>query len=168
MSITQDVNAISVAQTRILKCPGVTLDLTPATTGRTLYTITGDPIIVFNIYGVCSTAIGGGAARPFLQLTPIAAYGAAALPICALHATIAALNAGDIVCMTGVAIGVLTTQAVTGIHSTNEATGLWGGDTMTMVPGVIQIVNTVSAVSGIIDWYLDYQPCSPACRVTVR
>ena len=70
--------------------------------------------------------------------------------------------------MTGVAAGILTVQLVQSIHSTNEATGLWGGDTMLMVPGVIQIVNATSAVSGILDWYLDYQPCSPACRVTVR
>jgi hypothetical protein len=169
MSLPQRIRALTTQQERILKCPGVALDLAPATVGRTLYTITGDPILVKYIFALCSVDIGGGAARPFLQLTANAAYGGGVAPICALSASIAAVNAGEFLQMTGVAAGILTAAAVPGIRSTGEATGIWGpGDFVLLVPGVIQIVNTVSAVSGILDWYLYYVPTSPQCRVTVR
>ena len=154
----------------VLKCPGVAADLTPATTGRTLYTITGDPIIVHYMFGVVSTVIGAGLAVPFLQLTANAAYGGTVIPMCALAAAINADAVGTIYTWTGAAAGVLTPTAVVGIKSSAEATGLWStaGDILILVPGVIQIVNTVSAVSGIIDWYLFYRPTSDNCQVRAR
>ena len=169
MSVTQDMNAISVAQTRILKCPGVTTDLSPATVGTTLYTITGDPVHVLYMFGLVSTVIGAGAAVPSLQLTANAAYGAGVAPIAAASASIANVAAGTIVGMTGVAATQLVIVGTLGIRNTGEANGLWGpAEYMLMVPGVIQIINTVSAVSGIIDWYLMYQPVSPRSHVAVR
>lgn len=164
MGLATLVKSTYLNQSRCVKRLGVTADLTPATAGRTLFTISGDPIIVEYIFGVCVEDIGGGAARPFLQLTANAAYGAGVAPICALSASIAAVNAGELLIMTGVAAGLLTAAAVPGIKSTAEATGLWGpatggGDFVILVPGIVQIVNTVSAVSGLIDWFMWYKPC---------
>jgi hypothetical protein len=168
MSTVGLVKGIFQRQARTTKCPGLALDLQPATVGRTLYTITGDPILVHYIFAVCSVDIGGGAATPFLQLTANAAYGAGVAPICALHASIAAVNAGQILQMTGVAAGILTTAAVPGIRSTNEATGIWASTYMILVPGIIQIVNATGAVSGVLDWYMKWEPTSDNCAVAVR
>jgi hypothetical protein len=173
MAQTQIIRNTAQLQTRVLKCPGVALDIAPATVGRTLYTITGDPILVHYLFGVVSTVIGAGAARPFLQLTANAAYGATVIPMCALSASIANDAVGTIYTWDGTAAGLLTPTAVVGIKSTAEATGVWGpatgaGDFIILVPGIIQIVNTVSAVTGVIDWYLAYEPTSTNCNVAVR
>jgi hypothetical protein len=148
----------------------VALDLAPATVGRTLYTISGDPIIVHYLFGVVSTVIGAGLATPFLQLTANAAYGGTVIPMCALAAAINADAVGTIYTWDGTAAGVLTPKAVVGIKSSAEATGLWStaGDILILVPGIIQIVNATSAVTGVIDWYLYYEPTSDNCLVTVR
>jgi hypothetical protein len=173
MSVTSLIRQISTQQTRILKCPGLATDLAPATVGTTLYTISGDPILVHYLFGVVSTVIGAGLARPFLQLTCNAAYGGTVVPMCALSASIATDAVGTVYTWDGTAAGLLTPKAVVGIKSTAEATGVWGpatgaGDFIILVPGIIQIVNTVSAVTGVIDWYLGYEPGSSACQVTVR
>lgn len=168
MSLASAARQISWQTERIIKCPGVALDLAPATTGRTLWNISNDPIIVKNIFGVVTTVIGAGAATPFLQLTANAAYGAVVAPICALSASIATQGIGRILQMTGVAAGILTISLVVGKRATGEATGLWASDVVILCPGVVQIVNATSAVTGVVDWYMLYVPTSPQSKVTAR
>jgi len=168
MSVSENVREIAQHSERMIRCPGIATDITPAQVGQTLFTIYNDPIIVRYIFGVVTTLIGAGAATPFLQHVSNAAYGAVTSPICALSASIANVTTGTILQMTGVAAGILTVSAVRGKRAVAEATGIWGGDYVVLVPGVIQIVNATSAVGGIIDWYMNYIPCSQLGRVTVR
>jgi hypothetical protein len=168
MSLTMAARQIAGQTERIVHCPGVALDLAPATVGRVVFTIHNDPILVKNIFGVVTTLIGAGAARPFLQLTTNAQYGAVVAPICALSASIANVTTGTILQMTGVAAGLLTVSLVRGKRATGEATGLWASDFVILCPGVVQIVNATPAVTGVVDWYMLYVPTSPESRVTAR
>jgi len=168
MSLTQAARKISWQTERIVHCPGLALDLQPATAGRTVFTIANDPIIVKNVFGVVTTTIGATAAQPFLQLTTNAAYGGVVAPLCALSASIANVLFGTILQMTGTAANNLTVSAVRGKRATGEATGLWASGIMILCPGVVQIVNATGATTGVVDWYMLYVPTSPQSKVTAR
>lgn len=142
---------------RSVRRVGLAGDLSPAhvAPGTALFNITGGPILVHALFGRVTTVIGAGLAVPVLAFTPTG--GGALSNICTLAASIAADAVNTLYTWTGLLAGVLTPGVGIG-HL--DLTGAEAGFVapLTFVPGVIALVNTVDAVTGVIDWYICYTP----------
>ncbi|MDP2729126.1 MAG: hypothetical protein Q8O55_01430 [Dehalococcoidales bacterium] len=164
MGIRQEIADILSRQRKVVRRAGVTLDLTPASAGNgaNLFNILGGPVLVYALFGECTVNIGGGAAVPRLQFLSAAATLSG---LCVAATTIAAVVAGTLLTWTGLLAGLLT-PAVGLAHL--DLTGAEAGfnSPLTFGIGSVRLTNAVSAVSGIIDWYLAYEPCTPQSLVT--
>lgn len=141
---------------------GLAADLTTVPGGANIFNIANAPVLVKNLFGVVTTIIGAGNAVPRLQHTPT---GLAQVPLCAAAATIATDAVGTVYNITLVGgIVTLAPSAGLGVVLTDET--YWGGAYIILLPGIIAMTNAVSAVTGVIDWYIVYQPCAPAALVT--
>jgi hypothetical protein len=140
---------------------GLAADLTTVPGGANIFTIQNAPILVKNIFGVVTTIIGAGNAVPRLQHTPT---GLAQVPLCAAAATIATDAVGTVYNITLVA-AIVTLAPAAGLGVVLWDESYWGGANLILLPGIIAVTNAVSAVTGVIDWYIVYQPCEPSAFV---
>lgn len=166
--MTVQYTRAQLAQTRIYRTArrvGLAGDITPAvlTPGTALFTITGGPVQVYRIIGHVTTVIGGGLAVPQLAFLPTG--GGAITDLCAAAASIAADAVNTLYTWTGLLAGLLTPGVGIG-HL--DLTGAEAGfaSPITMTAGSINLINAVSAVTGVIDWYISYLPFADATVIT--
>ena len=93
-------------------------------------------------------------ARPPASLAPLQA------------ASIALDAVNTIYVWAGTVGGQLAPTAVVGRADVTETAWTATGPGLLLTAGIIQLTNGVSAVSGIVDWYLIYTPCSDLVTVT--
>lgn len=110
---------------------------------------------VHYMFGVVTTTIGAGLALPQLHFTPT--IGAGQIPLSGASLSIAGDVAGTIYTWTGILNGLLTVGAVLGISDVN-ATSDWAAGVITLPAGVINLITSADALSGVIDWYVMYLP----------
>lgn len=162
MGLKGTLDSIYLAQRKVVLRAGLALDLTPASAGNgaALFTISGGPVLVYALFGQITTVIGAGAAVPRLQFLS----GATLSGLCAAAASIATLPVSTLLTWTGLLAGLLTPGVGLG-HL--DLTGAEAGfsSPLTFGVGSVRLTNAVSAVSGVIDWYLAYEPCTPAALV---
>jgi len=140
---------------RTVRRIGLTVDLTPASAGNgaNLFNVINGPVLVYRIIGLITTVIGAGAAVPRLQFLS----GATLTGLCAAAASIATLGVGTLFTWTGLLAGLLTPNVGLG-HLDLTAAEAGFASPITLGTGSIRLTNAVSAVSGIIDWYIAYMP----------
>ena len=133
---------------------GVATDLTGGANFN-IFQVQNAAILVRSIFGVVTTVIGAGAAVPRIQFTP---NGGAQTPLCAAAATIATDAVGTVYC---IGLDGLNHRLVpcNNLGYVDMDEDVWGGSFMTLLPGTIAITNAVAS-SGIIDWYIVYQPAA--------
>ena len=131
-----------------------------------IFNVANSAIIVRALFGHVTTIIAG-AAVPRLQFTPQYGVGGGVgviTPICAAAATI---NTDAVGTVYNFPLGTIAAQlapaATIGMAATDE-TG-WGGSYIILVPGIISVTGAVAA-TGVVDWYISYQPCAPDAIVT--
>ncbi len=125
-----------------------------------IFTVQGDAVLVFNIWGIVTTLMGAGAAVPRFTFTPT---GGAAVNMSAAMATIAADVAGSIYVWDGVTATVPAPAAQIGWADSAEFG--WNGDPGVLPAGVIRITNAVVCDAGVVDFYIAYLPCSDDSQV---
>lgn len=162
--MTTQYTRAQLAQTRAYRTvrrPGLFTDIDG--TGANLFTITGGPVLVYSLVGHVTTVIGAGLAVPQLWFTPTGGGGVTAL--CDAAASIAADAVNTLYTWTGLLAGLLTPGVGIG-HL--DLTGAEAGfvSPLTLTAGVISLVNAVTAVSGVIDWYIAYLPFADATVIT--
>ncbi len=125
-----------------------------------IFTVQGDAILVFNIWGIVTTLMGAGAAVPQFAFTPT---GGAQVGMSAAIATVATDVEGSIYVWDGVTATIPAPAAQIGWADSAEFG--WNGDPAVMPAGVIAIVNAVVCDAGVVDYYIAYLPCSNASQV---
>lgn len=146
---------------RTVRRPGLYADI-DGVGDAALFNVSG-LVQIHNIFGVCTTVIGAGAAIPRIQFTPTA--GAVQIPLCAAAASIATDAAGTVYTWTGLIGGQLTPGGALGMSDVN-ANSTWVGGWITLAAGVIELTNAVDANSGVIDWYAMYLPVVAGSLIT--
>lgn len=140
--------ALNMAETCVVKLDGAVLN-----GADNLFDVTGGPILVTEIFGICTVNIGG-AANMTLQHTSTSPGGAIAL---STTVAIGALVAGGSISFTDVALPVLTPTAA--------GTVINPGDANFFLPiGTLQALGS-AAQAGNIEWYLRYKPLSAYAQV---
>jgi hypothetical protein len=125
--------------------------LPPQGTTGTIFTITGGPILVEQIFGIVRTVIGAHANATKLQYladNPVLT----AVDLCAT-ADINALAAGAIFSLTG----TLATGAIIVSPNTNQL-ALGQATKWNLGTGVIRVNCVGSSVTGAIQWFMMYRP----------
>ena len=161
---TQQFTRAQLAQARIYRTarrPGLFTDIDG--TGADLFTIAGGPVQLIALFGHVTTVIGAGLAVPDLSFTPTG--GGALTALCAAAAAINLDAVNTLYTWTGLLAGLLTPGVGIG-HL--DLTGAEAGfnSPITLTAGVISLVNGVTAVSGVIDWYVAYLPLLDASVIT--
>lgn len=147
---------------KCVRRPGIAATDLPAGANFNIFNIANAAILVKMIFGVVTTVIGAGAAVPQIQFTPT---GGAQTPLCAAAASIATDAVGTVYTWPlGTVAAQLQPTAALGLAATNE-TG-WAGNVLVLVPGIIAVTNAVAS-TGVIDWYIVYQPAAPNAFVTI-
>jgi len=126
-----------------------------ATGQTTAFTISGGPIQVLGIYGICTTAVQAQATSTQLQLTTVS-------PAATVNVSAAAVD------LTGIAVGtsirhINTTGILTPVTAgfVNEGNAFATNDTQYfMPPGTLLVNNASASNTGAITWYLRYVPLS--------
>ncbi len=126
-----------------------------------IFTIAGDAIMVYNLFGIVTTLIDG-AIVPQFSYTPT---GGAAIGLSAAMLSLDTDVANTVYVWDGVTATVPGPAAAIGYADSAEAG--WNGDFSILPAGVIRIVNAVVSVAGVIDWYICYSACSPGSQVSV-
>jgi len=141
---------------RRLRRAGLAADLTALATVNIFQVADGD-IVLNGIHGKVTTVIGAGAGTT-IQLNHTPTAGAAQV-LCLASAAITGGAVNTIYTITG-AVGVAMTVGMIGVgvyQITNR---------LVLVPGIIGLVVAVLVNTGVIDWYLNYTPLTPAASVT--
>ena len=132
-----------------------------------LFTVTGGPIIVTNMWGMVTVVIAGAGGTGVLIILNHDPAGAA--PSAAISAVVAATIAGDpagtMYTWSGAVGGAITVAAQLGVASVGDT--LFAGEFLVLVPGVVNVNNTGNdaTMTGTIDWYMNYIPCHPKAFV---
>jgi len=137
--------------------PGVATDLAGA---WNIFTITGGPIIMTELWGHVTTIIAN-AAVPIL--TFVTTLGAVAAATATIMVTLNTDAPGTVYTWSGALAGVPGPAAALGMAAAGETT--MAGNYCIFVPGTLYFTNAVAA-TGIIDWYMNYIPCVPGALVT--
>ncbi len=137
---------------RTVRRPGLFTDIDG--TGADLFTITGGPVQIIAIVGHVTTLIGAGACVPDLSFTPTG--GGALTALAAAAASIANDAVNSMYTWSGLLAGQITVGPGIGHLACDADIGFI--NPITLCAGVISLVNAVSALSGVIDWYACYLP----------
>ena len=146
MKLTNAANATDVRIAQQSVCP--VIDGTTV-----LFTVTGGPIVIEELVGVCDVPVGG-AANGHLDATTVAPVATTAF---STDVAITALVAGSTVTFTAVALPVLTPTVNGAVPNLPAARWL-------MTPGTIGF-HTSAAQDGNIVWHMHYKPLSPVSSV---
>lgn len=158
-AITREALAQSKA-VRTVRRVGLAADLDG--TDADLFTIANGIVLVTCMFGHVTTIIGAGLAVPRIQFTPA---GGAQTPLNAAAASIATDVVDTIYVWDGIAASQMIPSGTIGAGGI-AATGDWLGGFVGLVPGVIALTNAVSALSGVIDWYISYIPLTDTAVIT--
>jgi len=135
-------------------------DGTVVGTADALFTITGGPIRVKSIIGIVTTVIGAVASNGTLQATVTEPAGTVALSTTVSIVDDAAGTMYHFVGSTGVLTPVTVGAAILDLGSATAAQAEW------IVPiGNINFLTSASN-TGVIKWYMTYEPLSPSAVVT--
>ena len=132
-----------------------------------IFTISGGPIKIISLFGHVTAVFAGANAIPLIT------YGAAnALCVVAVAAAFPLDSLlvwdGSLTAVSGVlrATGALAHSQVSDSVGTPASAESWTGPIF-CIPGVLNIVNVGGATdaTGVVDWYIEYVPMTPAAVV---
>lgn len=141
--------------TREVTCPASSTSINTAS-AVTAFTVAGGPVVLEQLYGLVTTAIGATATTLKFSNNPT---GSTATDLCTATAiTSAAVNA--LLTITGTVANALTVTAPSAAPPAAMATPL------VIAPGVITFTTSATPGSGAIQFGLRYRPLNAACTVT--
>jgi len=125
-----------------------------------LFRVSTGPVLVTQLWGNCTVGITN-AVVPVLTFNPDVGALAA---IATIMLTLAADPAGQIYIWDGSRAGAAPVPtAALGMAAALETT--MAGNFVILVPGLLYYTNAVVDTTGIIDWYINYIPCTPGASV---
>ncbi len=125
-----------------------------------LFRVSTGPVLVSQLWGFVNTGITN-AVVPILTFNPDVGALAA---IATIMVTMAGVNPGAIVTWGGTRAGAAPDEtAALGMAAAGET--LMVSDYVILVPGLLYYTNGVVDTTGIMDWYINYIPCTPGARV---
>ena len=127
---------------------------TPVT--QNLFTVAGGAIRILAIVGHITTAIAAGANNAKLVFT---STGGAAVDLCAA-ADIAGMAIRKLLTITGTAANPIALSAAEGVVVSAVAT-----TPIIVTPGVLSL-NCTAGTTGVIDWYIEYEPLAAGAAIT--
>lgn len=153
--------------------PGVPGDWSPAANFN-IFSITGGPIKITNMFGHVTAVFAGAAATPLIEFAPALVPPALVWnPLCVIAAVAAfALNSlmvwdGSLTAVSGVlreTANLGHDQATDGVGT--AATAETWSSPIIIIPGTIRITNAGALdATGMIDWYLSYKPLTLTSQV---
>jgi hypothetical protein len=159
MSHSSVFKAVYKEQIKSVRRVGVAATDLPAAAFN-IFRIWNCPVFVQFMFGHVTTIIAG-AATPLIQFTPTT--GGAITPLCTAALSIDTDAVGTVYTWDGAVATALAPTAAIGLADTTET--LWAGNYVLLVPGIISITNAGALATGVIDWYISYQPCAPEAYV---
>ncbi len=125
-----------------------------------LFRVFTGPVLVTQLWGNVTVGITN-AVVPILTFNPD--VGAAAA-IATIMVTMAGVNPGAIVTWDGSRAGAAPDEtAALGMAAAGES--IMAGSFVILVPGLLYYTNAVVDTTGIMDWFINYIPCTPGARV---
>ena len=125
-----------------------------------LFRVSGGPVLVTQLWGFVTTGITN-AVVPVLTFNPDVGALAA---IATIMLTLAGDAAGSIYIWDGSRAGAApVVTAALGMAAALETT--MAGNFVILVPGLLYYTNGTVDTTGIIDWFINYIPCTPGASV---
>lgn len=160
MGLAQFVKSTFLQQIKVCRRIGDAGDWDPGV-DFDIFTVNGDAILVFNLWGIVTTTMGAGAATPRFAFNPTGA--APEINISNTITDISGIQEPNIFVWDGVTATVPAPGAQRGWADSAEAG--WNGDPAILPAGVILITNGTACNAGVVDFYIAYLPCSNASNV---
>uniref|UniRef100_A0A6M3M6S9 Uncharacterized protein n=1 Tax=viral metagenome TaxID=1070528 RepID=A0A6M3M6S9_9ZZZZ len=125
-----------------------------------LFRVFNGPVLVSQLWGFVNTGITN-AVVPILTFNPDTGAAAA---IATIMLTMAGFAAGTMIVWGGTRAGAAPVPtAALGMSAAGETVMV--SDYVILVPGLLYYTNAVVDTTGIMDWYINYIPCTPGARV---
>ena len=160
-ALKQALKGLHLAEMRTIRRQGLATDLAGGV-DYNLFTVTGG-VKIHMMFGHVTTVIANVANLLRLRFTPTVT--GAPVWLCAASATIALDAVNTLYIWPGTIAGQLIPSTNIGQVTTNLIP--WVGDSILLVPGVIDMDLAGGAGTGIIDWYILYTPCHDGAEITV-
>lgn len=129
----------------------------PVIASDDLFTVSGGPVRLLSLAGLITTVIQTQANNAKLTYTPT---GGSAVDLCAVL-NVTASAAGKVLVLNGVKATALVLSTDTGVVVAANQSGM----PIVLMPGTIAL-NCTASNTGVVDWYIEFEPMAPGALVT--